>query len=972
MQHPEHTRRRRHRAGLRALALRAFTLTLVAAPAAPTTRAAYAQTTGRILGRVLDVSTRQPVEAADVAVPRFELRTLTTERGLFVLAAVPAGQHELRVARIGYEPVTLETVEVQAGRTTQLTVEMRPLALEVEPLVAQVERLRLIEPDVTASHEVVIGRELRELPVDAVEEAIELAPGVTDGHFRGGRLGQEVYLVDGLEVRNQLEASTQGPGIEFSPTALQEVEVVTGGFGAGFGSALSGVVRYVTRRGHPERWDWRVSTLTDHWAPDGLFRGFTTLSASAGGPLGLLGRGTTLFADVWLQGMVDAEPRARGLTCLEPEDVDAELAARIRSLATDPTTAHLYCPFTPSILPHQRGDKWIAFLRIDRPLPGNVMLTASVLGNRRQRELYTSEFKYNPRFQLGQRSTGRLATLTLDWASHHRGGAYHVTWRAAALRLDRYLGAIDPWTFEERTRIGPFGFADFRFLGEGFTRGPAELQTALGASVPGHVPPGGATGSPFGPAAEGIFFTEGTPTLANWSRSEFIGTDLVGELLSARGHTVQAGVSARFYQAENYERVSAHLPGVPPNHARFDPRTLTGFAEASLAAAEDFTIQLGVRVDAFRSGLSLRQDAAGDAIAVVDPGWKSSVNPRIGVAAPVPGTDGRTAFRFNYGLLVQPPDFRYFLDTTIGDSLRTDIQRQGNPDLAFERGTAYEASVSHLLDDHVALGLTFFLKELNNLVTGALSAAGSAPGQFTTGDFGSVRGLEVTLRGHWPGLRVRAGYALQKAVGVTSGPLDDPGGEITERRIEFPLAFDRRHAVDLVAVAGRSAGAEASGWGGSLTVSARSGHPLDRRIAAGEFTGGRTIPSYLPWIVLVDARVSREFGALPGCRRCAWRLLLDGRNVIARDNVIALRRDTGGLGPDAATVLRFVDEVPDDMEPIPRESPRYSALVDLDRDGLITVSEFRTARFAAALDRHDPSLFFGEPAQVRLGLEVSF
>ncbi|MBI4513502.1 MAG: TonB-dependent receptor [Gemmatimonadetes bacterium] len=929
-----------------------------------------AQTTGRILGRILDAATRQPVEAAEVIVPRLELLTLTTERGLFVLAALPPGEHELRVTRIGYQAATLEKVEVQAGRTTQITVELSPVAVEVEALVAQVERLRLIEPDVTASHEVVLGRELRALPVDAVEEAIELAPGVTDGHFRGGRVGQEVYLVDGLEVKNQLEASTQGPGIEFSPSSLQEVEVVTGGFGAGFGSALSGVVRYVTRRGNPERWEWRASALTDQWAPDGLFLGFTSFSASAGGPVGFLGRGTTLFADVWLQGMEDAEPRARGLTCLKPEDGDAQLASRIESLASDPTTRHLTCPFTTSILPHQRGDKLIAFLRIDRPLPGNATLTVSALRNRRQRELYTPEFKYNPRFQLGQRSTGTIATLTLDWASHHRGGAYHVTWRAARLRLDRYLGAIDPWTFEERARIGPFGFADFRFLGEGFTRLPVEFQ--MGSEVPGYVAPGGATGSPFGPAAEGIFFTEGTPTLANWSRSEFLGTDLVGELLSARGHTVQAGISARFYRVESYEQASAHLAGAPPNHARFHPRTLTGYAEASLAAAEDFTIQLGVRVDAFRSGLSLRRDTAGGAVAVVEPGWKASVNPRIGVAAPVPGTDGRTAFRFNYGLLVQPPDFRYFLDTTIGDSLRTDIQRQGNPDLAFERGTAYEAGFSHLLNDDVALGFTFFLKELNNLVTGSLGAAGSAPGQFTTGDFGSVRGLEVTLRGHWPGLRVRAGYTLQKAKGITSSALDDPGGEITERRLEFPLAFDRRHSADLVAVAGRAAGADASGWGGSLTASVRSGRPLDRQIAAGEFTGARTIPTYLPWIALVDVRVSRELGALPGCGRCAWRVVADGRNVLARDNVIALRRDTGRLAPDASTLLAFVGQVPDDMEPIPRESPRYSARVDLDRDGLITVSEFRTARFAAALDRHDPSLFFGEPTQVRLGLEVSF
>ncbi len=113
-------------------------------------------------------------------------------------------------------------------------------------------------------------------------------------------------------------------------------------------------------------------------------------------------------------------------------------------------------------------------------------------------------------------------------------------------------------------------------------------------------------------------------------------------------------------------------------------------------------------------------------------------------------------------------------------------------------------------------------------------------------------------------------------------------------------------------------------------------------------------------------------GRLPGCDGCGWRLFADARNLLGRDNVIALRRDTGSIAPSADDLQRIADEVPADMEPIPRESRAYSHLIDLDRDGLIVGDEVRTARFAAALDRNDPSLFFGEARQLRLGLEVSF
>src|SRR5690606_10494468 len=139
--------------------------------------------------------------------------------------------------------------------------------------------------------------------VDLLRQVIELTPGVSGGHFRGGRVGQEVYVVDGMELKNQLEASTQGSGIELSPTSLEEIEVITGGFGAQYGSALSGVVSYVTRSGNPDRWEGRASLITDQWAPESMFNGFTGLSTSIGGPLNFLGGGSRLFVDVLAQGM---------------------------------------------------------------------------------------------------------------------------------------------------------------------------------------------------------------------------------------------------------------------------------------------------------------------------------------------------------------------------------------------------------------------------------------------------------------------------------------------------------------------------------------------------------------------------------------------------------------------------------------------------------------------------------------------
>jgi hypothetical protein len=949
------------RASVRALVVGGATLACAGA--------AQAQASGTILGRLADVETGQPLAGAVVSVLHLPHRTLSAEDGRFVLVGVPTGERTLRVELLGYQQLTVEAVRVLSGRPVELRLELRPAAIAVEGVTVDAERQRLLNPDVTVSHEVLLGRELRELPVDALRGAIELAPGVTAGHFRGGRVGQEVYIVDGLEVKNQLEASTQGLGLEFSPSSLEEVEVITGGFGVEYGSALSGAVSLTTRRGDPERWATAATVFTDQWAPERFTRGFTGVSVSTGGPLPT-GRGTTIFADLHAQGMLDAEPRARGLTCLRPSDTDPALAMRIEQLASDLQMAHLYCPESGAMLPHQRGEKTIGFLRLDQPFGGGGMITASLLQNRHQRLLYTPEFKYHRTHQQGQRLDGTLGNLTATWSRHRGGSALQLVARGSGMHMDRQLGAVALDELGARRTVGGVGLSRYPLLGEAFSRRPVDEQLAAGTEIPGHTAPGGHVGTPFGPAAEGIFFTEGTPHLVNWTRLSFAGGDAMVEYTTATGSVLQAGAGGKAYRIESYERLLAHVVGVVPFYARFYPGTAGAFAQARLAAADDVIIQAGVRLEAFRPGVDYRLDREDVLSPVVATQWKLSLLPRLAVSLPIPGTEKRTAIRFSWGRMAQAPDFRYFLDTAIGDSLRTDIRRQGNPNLYFESGSTYEAAVSQLLGERLSVTATLFRKEFSNLVAGNLNFPGVAEGQFTTGDFGSANGVELQARAYVPGGFLRGGYALQRAMGVATGAADVEGRAPGEARVEYPLAFDRRHAISGAYSGGRAGGRADAAWSASAVLMAMSGTPVDRFGGTLE-QGGSPVYRYLPWTVQLNLRASREMTRWSPCERCGWRVVADGRNLLGRENVVAVRRDTGGLAPTLEELDALVAAHPAPAA-ISRESPRYSRRADLNRDGVITPEEFRAARFAAALDRYDPSLFFGEPRQLRLGLEVSF
>lgn len=939
---------------------------LLIAPAA-----AAAQTTGSIIGRVVDAATGAPLVGADIRLERLPHRVTTGPDGRFVIGAVPPGERDVRIEHLGYRAVVMQRVPVRTGTAAEIRVSMENAPVAIEALIVRADRQRLIEPEVSATHEVVVGREIRELPVDRIEEVLELTTGVSGGHFRGGKIGQEIYVIDGIELKNQLEASRQGFGLELSPSALEEVDVITGGFGAEFGSALSGVVSYTTRRGHPDRWESRGAFTTDHWAPESIFRGFTGLNLSVGGPLKFLGNGATLFADFLAQGMLDADVRGRGLTCLTEDDVGDDLATAIRNIAANPGMASLYCPYESGIIPNQRGDKLIAFARFDKPLSARWNVTSSVLRNRSQRELYTSEFKYNPTYQLGQRFTGTLANLNAEWLKHTLKGSTSFTARTAVMRLDRYLGVVDPSTFDG-TDIAGFRPSSFKFLGEDFARQDILQQIELGSAIPGYSAPGGIGNSPFGTAGAGIFFTEGTPTIASWSRSDLYSADLGWARFAPTGSSYRAGTSGKLYRVETYERANAHLPGSTPNYARFFPATIAAYGEADIQTSDGMHFQFGLRVEGFRSGINFQQDRTDYLSPIVETSWKINLMPRLGAAFPIPGTNGRTGIRFNFGRVAQPPDFRYFLDSTIGDSLRTDVRRQGNPNLAFEKGTSYEAGISHLFSDNISVSLSGFRKNLENLVSGNLQVGDlGSSGQFSTGDFGSVQGVEITARGRWTGLSIRAGWALQQAKGLTSGSENDSTPvAVDPARTEYPLAFDRRHSGDLSVFVGRGAGLEVA-WSVSLTTTVQSGYPLLRQ-ALGTGTSAREVTQYLPWTSTTDLRASWDFGQHFVCKRCNWRVVFDGRNLLGMKNILALRRETGALGPTLSQVQSLANSQPVPPQPTPRESPAYIEYLDANRDGVITPQEASAARFAAALDRFDPTLFFGEGRQVRLGIEVSF
>lgn len=235
--------------------------------------------TGTIVGRVVDQSTQQPVVGATVTVDGTGLATLTQREGNFVLSAVPAGTHILRVSLIGYAPQQQE-VRLESGATATVRFGLQPEALVLEEVVVTgygSQRREAITGSVAR-----IGAE--EANVGVITNANEMMQGRVAGlsmtmnngepgagaqvRIRGGTSisasNEPLYVIDGVPIQN-VETEAAGIGIGGSPslprsalTLLNPSDIASitvlkdASAAAIYGSrAANGVVLIETKRGAP-------------------------------------------------------------------------------------------------------------------------------------------------------------------------------------------------------------------------------------------------------------------------------------------------------------------------------------------------------------------------------------------------------------------------------------------------------------------------------------------------------------------------------------------------------------------------------------------------------------------------------------------------------------------------------------------------------------------------------------------------
>jgi len=272
--------------------------------------------TGKLEGTVRDKDNGSPIEGAQVIVEGTRLGNVTNSDGYYFILNVPPGQRSITFTYTGYQKITVSNQLILAGQTTTINGELSSTIVQLEGITVEGVSEVIMPRDNTVSKQRMTSDYIEEAPATRLEDLMMLEAGVQTGggggkdqglRIRGGRLGEELMVVDGVMIRNNtadpfdhtwsggdwwhsaedaneaLTSQDTNP-LEFSTLAVEEVDIITGGFQAEYGNAQSGIINIVTREGGPQ-FRGNIRYTTDQQNPRTSDYGYNQLVASVGGPV---------------------------------------------------------------------------------------------------------------------------------------------------------------------------------------------------------------------------------------------------------------------------------------------------------------------------------------------------------------------------------------------------------------------------------------------------------------------------------------------------------------------------------------------------------------------------------------------------------------------------------------------------------------------------------------------------------------
>ncbi|MGB2868103.1 MAG: TonB-dependent receptor [Bacteroidota bacterium] len=887
---------------------------------------AFAGTTGKIAGRVIDASTKQPLPSVNIQIVGTTYGAATDLDGNYFIINVPVGTYSLRASIIGYASRSVSNVRVMLDVTTTVDFALEATGVEVGEVVIVATRPP-IQADLTSTRHIVESDAINVLPVDNFREVVQLQAGVAGSHFRGGRFNEALFLIDGMAVKNAINSysgtTTAGFSTNLPSLGISEIQITTGGFEAEYGNAQSGIVNTLTRDQEKFGVKLRVRTSDFPWAK----MSWTPSAYGAGQPDW---KNYEAYLSAPSLPMGDVKLFLNG---------SADVALQNRSF-----------------LPHKEFSRESYQAKL-RAVTSSTGITVNGLYSwDKTFDYYHSSSKYGPLSQGYQKdlfqqiiTVGGVKTLQqyifvpdpqnyhnapVPDSAYYDGGSGNVsngwyrnvvnTYQAGMqenisvpITKSYNVGVSLNQTIDNQSfidvKLSQF-WTNFREIvhdvndrnGDGSTSD--ELHWQLNGGVGGYQSHLSTDGFWYYTGDEGWYLNQ-------VSRTTSLRIDYSNQLNSS--NLFKTGFESEYIQGD-VEKVTFESP----TNQRFDlwNQDLVDFAfylQDKIEAREGFIINAGIRVDYYNPN-GLKDDVLYPADPTTLPDFKDGVgltaadraparwqiSPRIGISHPITERD---KLHFYYGHFFQRPDLRFLYENVSLNFRYTTNVDLGNPRLLPEKTVAYELGWDHLFSDFLRMNTTLYFKDITNLVGATDYVISGSPDSYqayTNMDYANVRGVEVTLETMGVkgiGGMVNVSYSLANG---RSSSVFRSNGQIVPRRLD-PLDWDVRWKINANLLL-TSTGDIYDMIGDAevdFVVTAHSGYPYstNTRDAFPLFVlrnDGR-----LPWASNIDMRARKTFKyeGLEFSFLAEVKNLLDTRNVSyisgGREGLVAYEATGNPTGP---------------------------------------------------------------------------
>ncbi len=248
---------------------------------------------GTLQGTIKDKTTAEALPFVSIVVENRGTRVAAGQSdfdGNYKISPIEPGTYDVTVSMVGYQPQKVTGVVINSNKITFQNFSIHS-GVELGDVEVIRYKVPLIDKDGGATGATVTRDQIAKMPTrSATGIATTVAGASTAGtgggvSIRGSRTENTYYYIDGVKV-------PAGAGIGLPKSAIEEVQVITGGVPASYGDVTGGLIN-ITTRGPSRSFFGGVEYLTSGFktGPDitditGLDKyAFNQLEASLSGPL---------------------------------------------------------------------------------------------------------------------------------------------------------------------------------------------------------------------------------------------------------------------------------------------------------------------------------------------------------------------------------------------------------------------------------------------------------------------------------------------------------------------------------------------------------------------------------------------------------------------------------------------------------------------------------------------------------------